>query len=128
MVINAIVKAYTNFISESSAFQVLKRANDYALVAFNDVKKQVGKYMHSENDLNEWGYNLLNKGNLPHAIEVFKLNTVLNPKSANVYDSLADAYERSGDKTLAIQYYRKCLETDPNKKHAQARLKALTSQ
>ena len=128
LVINTIVKAYTNCIGESPAFQVLKRANDYALIASNDVKKQYGKYMHSEDDLNEWGYSLLNKGNGQQAIEIFKLNTFLHPESANVFDSLADAYERSGDKTPAIQYYRKCLEINPNKMHAQKRLKVLTSQ
>ena len=84
--------------------------------------------MHSEDDLNEWGYKLLNTQNPQHAIAIFKLNAVLHPESANVYDSLADAYERAGEKTLAIQYYRKCLEIASNKTHAQTRLRVLTAQ
>jgi tetratricopeptide (TPR) repeat protein len=126
LIINAVVKAYTNSIDEKHAFQILKRANDYALISSNDIRKRYGKYIHSENDLNEWGYGMLKKGNIHHALEVFKLNVILHPASANVYDSLADAYERSGDKTLAIQYYRKCLEIDSSKTHAQKRLSFLT--
>jgi predicted Zn-dependent protease len=37
------------------------------------------------------------------AIRVFKLDTELYPNSFNVYDSLADAYEKAGNKMLAIE-------------------------
>jgi predicted Zn-dependent protease len=32
------------------------------------------------------------------AIEIFKLNTEMHPGDANLFDSLAEAYELSGDK------------------------------
>jgi serine-type D-Ala-D-Ala carboxypeptidase/endopeptidase len=42
-----------------------------------------------------------------------------------VYDSLADCYEKMGNRELAIATYRRALEVDPKKKHSQDRLKAL---
>ena len=45
------------------------------------------------------------------AIAILSLNVEFYPKSANCYDSLADAYMRSGDGEAAVMYYRKALET-----------------
>ena len=48
--------------------------------------------------LNSLGYNFLNEGNYSAAIGIFRLNTELHPDDANLFDSLGEAYERSGDK------------------------------
>jgi len=56
---------------------------------------------------------------------MFKLNVEEYPKSGNVYDSLAEAYEKDGQKDLAIANYRKSLELDPKNQHGIDRLKAL---
>ena len=47
------------------------------------------------------------------------------PKSANVYDSLAEAYVANGEKELAIANYRKSLELDDRNAAAKAMLKKL---
>ena len=44
------------------------------------------------------------------AIEVFKLNELAYPESADVADNLADAYRVDGQMELARQYARKCIE------------------
>jgi cytochrome c-type biogenesis protein CcmH/NrfG len=49
----------------------------------------------------------------------------LHPESWNVYDSLAEAYMNSGEKTLAIQNYQKSLELNPKNNNAAAMLKKL---
>jgi len=56
---------------------------------------------------------------------IFKLNVMLHPGSANVYDSLADAYLKSGNKELAIKNYQKALELDPQMKSARKALDQL---
>jgi hypothetical protein len=72
------------------------------------------------------GYEHLGSGDTQGAIEIFKLNIEANPNSPNVYDSLADAYVRTGDKELARQNAQKAIEllekdtTDP-----EARKKAI---
>lgn len=48
--------------------------------------------------LNRMGYNFLGEKKYKEAIEIFKLNTELHPGDANLFDSLAEGYEASGDK------------------------------
>ena len=54
-----------------------------------------------------------------------KLNVEFYPESANTYDSLAEAYMKSGDNKLAIINYKKSLELNPNNSNAVERLKVL---
>jgi Flp pilus assembly protein TadD len=69
--------------------------------------------------LNQLGYQLVNAGKMEEAINVFKSNVERYPSSANVYDSLAEAYERSGQFDLARPNYEKAYAlgqqtNDPN--------------
>jgi tetratricopeptide (TPR) repeat protein len=75
--------------------------------------------------LNSLGYILLERNRRADAIVIFKLNAEEYPKSGNVYDSLAEAYEKDGRKELAIESYRKSVELDPNNQNAKDKLKAL---
>jgi len=59
------------------------------------------------------------------AIEIFNLNVKMNPKSANAYDSLAEAYMNSGDTENAIRNYKKSLELNPDNTNAKEMLKKL---
>ncbi len=83
------------------------------------------EYDFAEPRLNELGYMLLRHDRTVDAIAIFKLNVEEYSKSANVYDSLAEAYEKNGQKDLAVANYRKSLEIDPKNQHGQQRLKAL---
>jgi tetratricopeptide (TPR) repeat protein len=47
-----------------------------------------------------------------------KLNLEAYPESANVYDSLAEAYMNNGDRELAITFYKKVLEMIPKDQKA----------
>src|SRR6185503_1667762 len=60
-----------------------------------------------ENLINQVGYQLLGAGKPEEAIAVFKTNIERYPGSANVYDSLAEAYERGGRIELAEPLYDK---------------------
>ena len=48
-------------------------------------------------------------GDFKNAIEVFKLNLLAYPDSADAHDNLADAYLADGQKDLARQYAEKAL-------------------
>ena len=68
--------------------------------------------------INQIGYQILGN-NADEAIAVFKTNVERYPDSANVYDSLAEAYERSGKIDLAEPLYDKARtlgaqNNDPN--------------
>jgi tetratricopeptide (TPR) repeat protein len=73
--------------------------------------------------INGIGYYLLNQGKIPEAIEIFKLNVEVFPGSANVYDSLGDAYKMNGDKKNAIKNYRKSLDLNADNENARKMLK-----
>ena len=88
--------------------------------AANDITYDLG-----EPELNSLGYQLLSNRKTCDAIEIFKLNTVAYPKSSNPFDSLAEAYQVSGNKELAIKNYRKAVELDPTNLHAVEMLKKL---
>ncbi|MGD8331245.1 MAG: tetratricopeptide repeat protein [Acidobacteriota bacterium] len=69
--------------------------------------------LFTETEVNQLGYQLMSSGQLPAAIEVFKLNVEAYPDSFNVYDSLGEAYMNAGEKELAIENYEKSLEINP---------------
>ena len=57
--------------------------------------------------INQLGYQSLFADRFDEAITIFKTNVERYPESANVYDSLAEAYERSGKLELAAPLYEK---------------------
>jgi Tfp pilus assembly protein PilF len=67
----------------------------------------------TENDLNNYGYELLAQKKYPQAIDVLKLNTQKHPESANAWDSLGEAYALAGDKKNAIPNFKKSLSLNP---------------
>ena len=74
-------------------------------------KKLSAKFGYSiptpENLINQIGYQLIFANKPEEAIAVFKTNIERYPASANVYDSLAEAYERGGRLELAEPLYDK---------------------
>jgi hypothetical protein len=67
----------------------------------------------NENELNVYGYTLMNNKEYDKAIDIFVLNTKKNPKSANAFDSLGEAYATKGDKKNAIANFKKSLSMNP---------------
>lgn len=67
----------------------------------------------NENELNQYGYTLLNQKQYDKAIEIFILNTQRHPKSPNVWDSLGEAYATKGDKKNAVLSLKKSLSMNP---------------
>jgi CubicO group peptidase (beta-lactamase class C family) len=79
----------------------------------------------TENEMNRLGYELLRLKRIKDAIEVFKQNTLDFPNEFNTWDSLAEGYMVNGDKDLAIKYYKKSLELNPDNTNAVQKLKEL---
>jgi predicted alpha/beta superfamily hydrolase len=59
--------------------------------------------------LNQIGYHMLGTNNYAAAIKVFQKNVELYPDSSNVYDSLAEAYDRDGQSAAARRNYEKAV-------------------
>ena len=67
----------------------------------------------NEVELNAYGYQLLNSGNMEGAIKAFKDNTDRHTESANAWDSLGEGYAIKGDKKEAIKCFKKSLTLNP---------------
>ena len=65
---------------------------------------------------------------MAEAIAILGLVAEAWPQSANTYDSLGEAYARSGDKAKAIENYQRSLDLDPNNANAATMLKQLKAQ
>ena len=68
--------------------------------------------------LNDLGYSLLNQTRFKDAIRAFRENIAAYPTSANVYDSMGDAYLADGHRTAARDAYRRAAELDSTKTRA----------
>jgi pimeloyl-ACP methyl ester carboxylesterase len=84
-----------------------------------------GEQILEEMTLSQIGYNLLYRGQSAEAILIFTLNTEAYPGSANAFDSLAGAYQLSGNKQQAIRFYKKSLEVNPNNESVRIKIKEL---
>ena len=82
-----------------------------------------------EQQLNAYGYELLAQGKQREAVNIFTENVKRYPDSWNVYDSLAEAQERSGDKKSAAENYKKALQKAPEaqKKRISAAIEKLNA-
>lgn len=101
---------------------LLKQGFDKALKAVNDLKKADSGFSLTEDQLNSWGYLLISQGKKQEALNILQLNVTLYPASANVYDSVAEAYELNGKRELAIKNYKHSLKLNPDNKNAAAQL------
>lgn len=82
-------------------------------------------YDVSEGALNSLGYSLLRKGYKAPALRVFEWNVAAHPQSANVHDSLGEAYLGAGRREDARRSYENALRLDPSSASAKAALAGL---
>jgi len=113
LVINTIIMQYANYLEPNRKTSIFEKSLALTTEMFNENKKNEVKCGQSENDLITWGYSLLEKKDTAKAIEIFKLNVLLNPNGWNNYDSLGEAYLKAGNKDLAVKNYKKSLELNP---------------
>ena len=124
-VVDVKAKSLTDVLSTT-----LKEKGLEAMIAeFHNLKSVADPDLYtSESDTNAFGYRLLRRNQVKEAIEVFKLNVESYPQSANVYDSLGEAYVEGDQREKAIESYKKALAIDPTMESAKLALKRLTGQ
>jgi len=115
-------------LEEELAEVVRAEGVEAALARYDELRERFygrGAYDFGENALNALGYQRLGEGDVDGAVLVFRKNAELFPESANVYDSLGEAYAERGDTRLAIENYEQSLELNPGNQNAARKLEEL---
>lgn len=82
---------------------------------YQEVSKLLNyKLSPPENMINGLGYEFLQRKQYDKAGGLFKMNVDNYPESFNVYDSYGDYFLAIGDKSKAIEYFKKCLSVKEN--------------
>ena len=81
-----------------STYEKLKNSSDYRVV---------------EDEFNTLGYEILEGARPKDSIPVFEAVTRRFPKSWNAWDSLGEAFLKTGNKKKALEYYRKSVKLNP---------------
>jgi len=81
----------------------------------------------NESELNDWAYRMMANKQEKEALEIFKLNMYLFPKSWNVYDSYGEILLKMGDKSKAIEMYRRSIELNPENENGKKILEGISS-
>jgi hypothetical protein len=122
------VLAYTpeRPLAEGMADALAAGGMDAVLRRYRDYRRDPRHaFADTEAEVNTFGYQLIERGRFADAIRIMELNVREYPRSANTYDSLAEAYMRAGQKEAAIRNYRTSLSLDPRNQNARAMLEQL---
>jgi tetratricopeptide (TPR) repeat protein len=107
-----MVENFANLRTKAAVLEALGRNQEAAPLHAKAMK------VATEADINTLGYTLMGQKKMKEAIEMFEKNVKDYPDSWNVYDSLAEGLENSGDMKGAIKNYEKALQktTDESQK------------
>jgi len=105
--IDRSIQMYENFTNLRVKSGLLKKAGQEK--ASEEMMTRALK-IATENEMNQYGYQLLFGGQVDKAIEIFKKNVKDHPDSWNVYDSLGEGYATKGDKKNARKNYELALQ------------------
>lgn len=86
------------------------------------------EFKPTEDELNNWAYRMMSNNQQKEALEIFKLNVYLFPKSWNAYDSYGEILLKMGDRNKAIEMYKKSIDLNPNNENGKKILTEITAQ
>jgi len=85
-------------------------------------KKENPQFNPQEVELNDWAYRMMANNQQTEALEIFKLNVHLFPKSWNAYDSYGEVLLNSGNKNMAMEMYKKSIQLNPSNENGKQML------
>jgi len=113
-------------IAEILSASIATSGVDQAVKQYHELRNATpATYNFDEDELNTLGYEFIKAKKFEEAIRVFQLNVDAYPKSANTYDSLAEAYMDDGNTSQAIVNYQKSLQLNPKNRNAVQMLEKL---
>jgi hypothetical protein len=117
-----IAQTFANLRTKAAILEATGHSADAATLSAKALQ------IATEADINTLAYTLMAQNKTKDALAMFEKNVKDHPDSWNVYDSLAECQEKSGDVKSAIKNYEKALKLvadDTNQKRIGATLKKL---
>jgi tetratricopeptide (TPR) repeat protein len=115
--------------TREAVWQIIEEQGVEAGIAqYHELKASRPPEAFNEYVLNTLGYRLLRSDRVDGALEIFKLNVEEYPDAWNPYDSLGEGYMEAGELELAIEYYERSLELNPDNTNAVTMLERIRSQ
>ncbi len=100
---------------------------DKALVAFKKIQQEDSlDPAIREWSINRLGYDFIRKDDLNSALEIFKINAKLYPRSSSVFNSLGEAYYLKKDTINALLNFKKSLAINPENRSSKQFMKKVT--
>jgi tetratricopeptide (TPR) repeat protein len=112
-------------LKQAETLFLQKKTEEAEALVFSILKRAIERKVMDQSSINQKGYELLRQESRAIAIAVFKCNAQAFPESANVYDSLGEAYLANGDIQLAIDSYRQALALEPGLESAKKALEKI---
>jgi tetratricopeptide (TPR) repeat protein len=102
-------------IQDEPSFEGLLGAGliDEAIAMFEARDDDTARIKINEDDVNATGYELVQSGKLEQAAQLFEINTLVFPHSANAFDSLGETHMKLGENEKAIACFKKALSLNP---------------
>ncbi len=94
-------------------------------IYYAEKQKTPQNYTFKGGNIDNLGYWLIDRGHLKKALDVFMFNIKLEPKHAGWVDSVGDVYKEMDSIDLAIKWYKKALEMNPDQEFSQKKLNEL---
>lgn len=98
------------------------------IARYHELKESEPPEAFDEYTLNALSYELLRSDRIDDAIAISRLNIEEYPDAWNPYDSLGEAYMVAGALELAIEYYERSIELNPENTNGIAILERLRAQ
>lgn len=99
-----ISETFANLRTKAAILEAMGKKDEAAPLSAKAMK------LATEAEINALGYDLMGRNKMKEALEMFEKNVKDYPDSWNVYDSLAEGLEKTGDVKGAIQNYEKALK------------------
>lgn len=111
------IQMYINELDKLNKKEICSDSSETFKIACllkENIAKINSVYSSVENYINTIGYNLLKDNKYQSAINVFKINILVYPQSADVFDRLGEAYLKNKQYKLALSNYLKSIEIKPD--------------
>jgi dienelactone hydrolase len=107
--------------------EIGRQGFDHAADIYAAFRNEKSDFSLDQGALGDWINNLINENHLPEATTLIKLDLQMHPESAGAYETLGDVCLMSGDKSSAIENYKKAAAKDPTSGSVKRKLDELSA-